>query len=128
MPELPEVETIRNDLKQKILKKKIKKVDLRLKKIVKSPAKDFISILEGNNFKEIKKIYQAIRKILEKAVKYRGTTFYSYTDAHGQQGNFTKFLKVYKREKKECLRCKKGIIQKTKIAGRGTRYCDRCQK
>jgi formamidopyrimidine-DNA glycosylase len=77
---------------------------------------------------EIKKLYQAIRKILKKAIKYRGTTFYSYTDARGQKGNFTKFLKVYKREKKKCLRCKKGIIQKTKIAGRGTRYCDKCQR
>ncbi|MCK4525028.1 MAG: bifunctional DNA-formamidopyrimidine glycosylase/DNA-(apurinic or apyrimidinic site) lyase [Candidatus Andersenbacteria bacterium] len=80
------------------------------------------------DLKEIKKIYQAIRKILKKAVKYRGTTFYSYTDARGQKGNFTKFLKVYKRGKKKCLRCKKGVIQKVKIAGRGTRYCNRCQK
>ena len=78
--------------------------------------------------KEIKKIYQAIKKILKKAVKYRGTTFYSYTDARGQKGNFTKFLKVYKREGKKCLRCKKGIIQKIKIAGRRTRHCNKCQE
>ena len=77
---------------------------------------------------EIKKLYQAIKKILKKAVKYRGTTFYSYIDTHGKQGNFTKFLKVYKREKKMCLKCKKSIIRKTKIAGRGTRSCDKCQK
>ena len=77
---------------------------------------------------EIKKLHQAIKKILKKAVKYRGTTFYSYIDARGQRGNFTKFLKVYKREKEKCLRCRKGVIQKTKIAGRGTRYCDKCQK
>ena len=294
MPELPEVETIKNDLKQKILKKKIEKVDLRLKKIVKSPKKSFVLDLEGgkfrninrrgkllifnlsqrnkyllihlrmtgqliyqknkeivagghsdsgrdealprlynnlpnkhthlifhfndksqlffndlrrfgvikivnkkelekilNNFgeepleksfslkifqdiiknkkgnikafllnqkyiagigniyadeilfeakvlpdkkidllniKEVKAVYQAIRKILKKAIKYRGTTFNSYTDARGKQGNFTKFLKVYKREKKKCLRCKKGVIIKMKVAGRGTRYCDGCQK
>jgi len=77
---------------------------------------------------EIKKLYQSIKKILKKAVKYRGTTFYSYTDTRGQRGNFTGFLKVYKREKKKCKKCKKSIIWKTKIAGRGTRYCGKCQK
>lgn len=77
---------------------------------------------------EIEKIHKSIKKILKKAVKHRGTTFYSYLDANGQKGNFTKLLKVYKREKRQCLRCKKGIIQKTKVAGRGTRYCDNCQK
>ena len=80
------------------------------------------------NTKEIKTIYQAIKKILKKAVKYRGTTFNNYIDTSGRQGNFTKFLKVYGREKKKCLRCKKGVIIKTKVAGRGTRYCDGCQK
>ena len=88
------------------------------------PGRKIVSL----DIKEIKKIYQAIRKILKKAVKYRGTTFNSYIDARGQKGNFTKFLKVYGREKGECLRCEKGLIIKTKIAGRGTRYCGECQK
>jgi len=293
MPELPEVETIKNDLRKKILGKKIRKVDLRLKKIVKSSGKDFVLVLEKNSFEdierrgkllifglsqknkyliihlrmtgqliyqkggeivagghseggkdealprfqnmpnkhthiifhfndksklffndlrrfgiakivdkkelekivsrfgeepleknfslkvfeniignrkgnvkafllnqryiagigniytdeilfeagilpsrkidslkkeEIKKLYQAIKKILKKAVKYRGTTFNDYLDASGRKGGFLKFLKVYGREKKKCKKCKKSIIRKTKIAGRGTRYCDKCQK
>lgn len=78
--------------------------------------------------KEIKKIYQAIKKILKKAVSYRGTSFNDYVDADGRKGGFLKLLKVYGREKEKCLRCKKGVIQKVKIAGRGTRYCDQCQK
>ena len=36
MPELPEVETIKNDLKQKILRKKIVEIKISLPKIVKS--------------------------------------------------------------------------------------------
>lgn len=294
MPELPEVETIKNDLEQKVLKKKIKRVDLRLKKTVKSSAKDFVLVLEKNSFEnikrrgkllifgietghcpvstpnkyliihlrmtgqlvyqkgkkitagghsdnssiidlpnkhthlifyfsdksklffsdlrrfgivkivdekelkkmtdnfgvepleknfslkifkdliknkkgnikafllnqkyvagigniyadetlfeagvlpdrkidslkaaEIKKLHQAIRKILKKAVKYRGTSFNDYVDADGKKGGFLKLLKVYGREKEKCRRCKKGVIQKTKLAGRGTRYCNKCQK
>ena len=287
MPELPEVETIRSDLKKKILNKRIEKVDLRFKKIVKSSVKDFILILEENSFKdierkgkllifvlakkngyltihlrmtgqliyqdgkkiiagghsdsnsiinlpnkythiifhfsdrsqlffndlrrfgvikivnekelqsmsdnlgmeplkkdfslkifqdiiknkkgnikafllnqkyiagigniyadeilfeakilpnrktaslkdrEIKKLFEAIKKILKKAISYRGTTFNDYVDANGKKGNFLKLLKVYGKEKEKCQRCKKGIIQKVKIAGRGTRYCNKCQK
>lgn len=55
MPELPEVETIKNDLKRKILNKKIKRVDLRTKKIVKSPVKDFVLDLERNKFADIER-------------------------------------------------------------------------
>jgi len=77
---------------------------------------------------EIKKIYQAIKKILKKAVKYRGTSFNNYVDADGKKGDFLRLLKVYGKEKGKCRRCKKGVIQKTKVAGRGTRYCDKCQK
>lgn len=47
MPELPEVETIVQDLNKKIRNKKIKKVDIRLKKIVKT--KNFSKILIANS-------------------------------------------------------------------------------
>ncbi|MEA2098220.1 MAG: bifunctional DNA-formamidopyrimidine glycosylase/DNA-(apurinic or apyrimidinic site) lyase [Patescibacteria group bacterium] len=77
---------------------------------------------------EIKAIYKAIRKILKKAILYRGTTFNDYVDANGKKGNFFRLLKAYGRENKKCQRCKEGIIQKVKIAGRETRYCNKCQK
>lgn len=78
--------------------------------------------------KEIKKVYQAVKIVLKKAIKYRGTTFSDYIDASGDKGGFIEFLKVYQREGEKCLRCKNGIIVKSKIAGRGTRYCQKCQK
>ena len=78
--------------------------------------------------KEIKDLYQAIKQVLRKAIKYRGTTFNNYKDAHGNRGSFINKLKVYGRENKKCSRCKKGVIKKTRLAGRGTRYCSNCQK
>ena len=78
--------------------------------------------------KEIKKLYKAIKDILNLSIKYRGTTFNNYVDAEGRKGEFIKFLKVYRKEGKKCSRCQEGIIQKTKITGRGTRYCSYCQK
>ena len=53
MPELPEVQTIVDDLNKIILNKKIKKVDIILSKIVKGSNKSFINVLEKNSFQNI---------------------------------------------------------------------------
>lgn len=55
MPELPEVETIVQDLKKRIIGSKIKKVEVRLGKMVKNRTSDFIAILEGNSFRNIRR-------------------------------------------------------------------------
>ncbi len=77
--------------------------------------------------REIQRLYASMKKVLSLAVRYRGTTFSSYVDASGKKGDFAGFLKVYRREGKKCLRCKKGIVKKIKLAGRSTRYCRNCQ-
>ncbi len=84
--------------------------------------------IETLTLKEIKKLYKAIKDILVLSIKYRGTTFNNYVDARGRKGKFIKFLKIYKKEGQKCSRCKKEIIKKIKIAGRGTRYCSYCQE
>jgi formamidopyrimidine-DNA glycosylase len=56
MPELPEVETIRQDLRQKILRTSIQTVEVRRAKIVKGKSKAFIAELEGASFVEIDRI------------------------------------------------------------------------
>lgn len=78
--------------------------------------------------KEKAALFRAIKSVLRQALKYGGTTFRNYANARGQKGKFTEFLKVYGRQGMKCLRCKKGIIQKRKIAGRGTSFCGNCQK
>jgi len=81
---------------------------------------------------EVKKVYQSIKKVLKHAIRHRGTTFGTqleghYVDSDGKHGNYLDFLKVYQREGEKCLRCKKGVIQKKNMAGRGTRFCMACQ-
>lgn len=76
--------------------------------------------------KEISKIYQAIKKILALAIVSRGTTFSNYVDGSGNKGNFSQYLQVYGRGDLSCLKCGLAII-KTKVAGRGTHYCEHCQ-
>ncbi|OGH68984.1 MAG: DNA-formamidopyrimidine glycosylase [Candidatus Magasanikbacteria bacterium RIFCSPHIGHO2_02_FULL_45_10] len=77
---------------------------------------------------ETKKFYNATKKILTKAVRYRGTTFNNYLDGEGKKGNFVSFLKVYNRDGLKCKICKKSLIHKKTLAGRGTHYCPVCQR
>lgn len=76
---------------------------------------------------EWKKLYQSIKAVLKKSIKYRGTSFSDYRDAKGRQGNFVKYLQVYGRHEKKCFKCGQ-IIKKIRLGGRGTHYCEHCQK
>jgi len=76
---------------------------------------------------EIKKIIISSNKIIKKSIKFRGTTFSDYRDCDGRKGNFSDHLKVYGREGERCFKCG-NIIKKIKLAGRGTNFCQNCQK
>jgi len=56
MPELAEVETVRNTLKKRILNKKIENIDIIYSKMLDSDEKEFKEILIGNEFKDILRI------------------------------------------------------------------------
>ena len=77
--------------------------------------------------KEIKKLYEETLRIIALAIEYRGTTFNNYVDSDGKTGNFSSILKVYERDGQPCLTCKKGVIHKKRVAGRGTHWCPHCQ-
>jgi formamidopyrimidine-DNA glycosylase len=90
------------------------------------PSRKTTSLVE----RDIKKLYSCSKSILTKAIKYRGTTFNNYIDSEGNKGNFSAFLKVYARKGKPCLRCRNNdsVIEKSRVAGRGTHFCRVCQK
>jgi formamidopyrimidine-DNA glycosylase len=76
---------------------------------------------------EVAAILNAAKKIIKKAIEFKGTTFSDYADSEGNKGNFTKFLKVYGHTNQPCPVCQ-GLIKKIRVAGRGTHYCPVCQK
>ncbi len=55
MPEIAEVETVKNTLKKKILNKEIKDVKILYPKIIESNLEDFKKILIGRKFQDIKR-------------------------------------------------------------------------
>lgn len=77
---------------------------------------------------EIRSLYKHLREILEFAIKKRGTSVDAYLDTSGKPGEFQKYLKVYGRAGKPCVRRDGGVIQFFKMAGRGTCFCPKCQK
>jgi len=76
---------------------------------------------------EIKKLFQAIKKVLAEAIKYGGSSSENYLNLYGKEGNFVPRLKVYGRGKQKCRRCG-SILKIIKLSGRGTVYCEICQK
>ena len=77
--------------------------------------------------KDLSNIITNTQKVLEEAIKKGGTTIRSYTSDEGITGMFQNDLYVHQRAKEKCRICASTII-KTRIGGRGTYYCPKCQK
>lgn len=77
--------------------------------------------------KEIKLIFQGIKKILVEAIKYEGTSISDYVNVVGEAGAYTKKLKVYGRYGENCQKCG-GEIKRLKMGGRSSSFCPKCQK
>ncbi len=77
--------------------------------------------------KEIDLLHQEIQAVIVEVIHQGGTTFRDYRKGRGEQGEYQQRLKVYGRTGKPCVICGRDI-QKSRVAGRGTHYCDHCQK
>lgn len=79
------------------------------------------------NDQEIDNIIKNTSIILKKAIEKGGTTIHSYTSVDGVTGRFQNELLVHGKDNKECPNCHNTII-KIRVGGRGTYYCENCQK
>lgn len=77
--------------------------------------------------KEIKNLIASIKKILDKAIRSRGSSISDYVDSKGKFGQFQNDFKVYGRSRGKCLQCK-NLIQRIVQAGRASFLCNKCQK
>lgn len=82
------------------------------------------SKLSNNDFQNI--IDNSV-KVLNKAILLGGTTIRSYTSSLGVTGRFQNELNVHTKIGEPCPICNT-IIEKTRVNGRGTYYCPKCQK
>lgn len=75
---------------------------------------------------EIKQLHQAILSVLKTGIQEGGTTFNSFLNLLGVNGNYMGQALVYGREGELCHDCKT-VIQRQKINGRSSHFCSQCQ-
>ena len=75
---------------------------------------------------EIARLFDSIKIILDKAVKFRGSTIKDYKDSCGEKGGYQNEFLAYDCAGKPCSRCGEAIA-KIKQQGRATYMCNVCQ-
>ena len=78
--------------------------------------------------KEITVLFDSIISVLKKSIDEGGASEFSFVNVLGQEGNYQRYSLVYGKKDKECQRHDGGIIKRIVLAGRGTFYCNKCQK
>ena len=75
-----------------------------------------------------RKLYQAIRDVLQEAIDAGSTLRIDLADGNGSYfGTTERFWRVYEREGEPCVRCGTKI-RRVVQGGRSTYYCPKCQK
>lgn len=76
--------------------------------------------------KDIQNLYQSIQGVLRLSIANGGSTDRNYVDAEGKRGSYLDFANVFRRQGQPCPRCGT-IIEKIRVASRGTHICPYCQ-
>ena len=76
---------------------------------------------------ETKKLFNSTLKVLKKGLENGGASELNYVNALGQEGKYQNHFLAYARNGEKCLRCGT-IMKKITLSGRGTYFCENCQK
>ena len=76
---------------------------------------------------QLTKLLTEIKSVMILSIEKGGSTDKNYRDAEGRKGSYLSFARVFRREGKACPRCG-SVIEKLRVAGRGTHICPMCQK
>ena len=76
---------------------------------------------------QVAALTRAIKLILRRAIRHRGSTLRDYVDADGQKGGFQSLHRVYDRAGHPCPRCNTPI-ERIILGGRSTHFCPCCQR
>lgn len=75
---------------------------------------------------EVTRLHRAIRAALRTGIARQGSTLRDYALPDGASGSMQREFRAYGRDGEPCDRCGTAIA-KTRVGGRGTWYCPRCQ-
>jgi formamidopyrimidine-DNA glycosylase len=80
----------------------------------------------GLSGEEVGRLVRAIRASLRAGIERQGSTLSDYRAPDGTAGSMQDEFRVYGRDGEPCSRCRT-TIAKTRVGGRGTWFCPRCQ-
>ena len=86
--------------------------------------KFIIHVITPNSYK-VQKLLKSIRRVLKKAILYKGTSIKNFVLIDGTLGNFQTKFKVYNKENE---RISKYRIRRVVQSGRSTFFCPGLQK
>jgi formamidopyrimidine-DNA glycosylase len=75
---------------------------------------------------EMTLLYTEVRAVMKLSIDKGGSSNSTYVNAEGKRGSYMDFARVFRREGLACPRCGT-IIEKLRVAGRGTHICPVCQ-
>lgn len=73
-------------------------------------------------------LYDALLTVLKEGLKRGGASELTFVTTDGSEGKYQEHFLVYGQDGKRCGRCKKEIIKRIVLGGRGTFFCPYCQK
>jgi len=76
--------------------------------------------------RQVSLLYRCIRRVLDNAIRLRGSSISDFVDASGLPGEYQLRHRAYGREGKGCFRCGTKI-RRILMAGRSSHFCPRCQ-
>lgn len=76
---------------------------------------------------EFKELYTDLREVMNLAIEKGGSSNHTYINAEGKKGSYMDFARVFRREGQTCPRHPEVVIEKLRVAGRGTHICPVCQ-
>ena len=68
-----------------------------------------------------------IKYVMNLSIEKGGSTDRNYVNAEGKRGSYIDFARVFRREGLSCPRHPDVLVEKLKVAGRGTHICPVCQ-
>lgn len=77
---------------------------------------------------KLKTLHKELQFVLNLSIEKGGSTDRNYVNAEGKKGSYIDFARVFRREGYDCPRHPGTQIIKSKVAGRGTHTCSKCQK
>lgn len=75
---------------------------------------------------EVERLWSAVREIMALGIEHGGTSFAKYVNALGGKGDYLDNARVFRRNGQQCPVCG-SVIEKIRVAGRGTHVCLKCQ-